>query len=119
MEPSPRRAVTIMRADREVPGGDELATESSMRRPELAAPVILEAPIRKESKKENASGRTLCDGSGRIFFRRIERDKESVGIIGSTSKSSHSYPFFPSLEEIFLCLPGRSRVQSPDSSRRG
>jgi hypothetical protein len=70
-----------MRADRDVPGGDELATESSMRHPELEALDISEAPIREVPKKGDASGRSLCDGSGRRFFRRIERDKESVGVI--------------------------------------
>lgn len=46
--PLTRKAVTIMRADRDVPGGDELATEPSMlQHPELDALDTLEAPIRE------------------------------------------------------------------------
>ncbi|KAE9371467.1 hypothetical protein N431DRAFT_441468 [Stipitochalara longipes BDJ] len=78
----PQEAVTVMRADRDAPGGDELATEAPMRHPELEALDALEAPIRKVPKEGDASGRRLCDRSGRRFFRRIERDKESMGIIG-------------------------------------
>jgi hypothetical protein len=79
---SPRKAVTIMRADRDVPGGgDELATESSMRHPELETLDIWEVPIREVPKEGDASGRSLCDGSGRRFFRRLGRHRESARVI--------------------------------------
>jgi hypothetical protein len=51
-----------------------------MRQPEFEALDTLEAPIR-ERPKGDASGRSLCDGSGRRFCR-VERDKEGVRIIG-------------------------------------
>ncbi|KAH8792897.1 hypothetical protein F5882DRAFT_376568 [Hyaloscypha sp. PMI_1271] len=39
-----------------------------MRQPEFEALDTLEAPIRERSKEGYASGRSLCDGSGRRFF---------------------------------------------------
>jgi hypothetical protein len=56
--------------------------KSSMRQPEFEALDTLEAPIRERPKEGNASGRSLCDGSGRRFFCRVERDKEGVRLIG-------------------------------------
>jgi hypothetical protein len=48
-----------------------------MRHPEFEALDTLEALIRKIPKEENASGRSLCDRSGRRFFRCMERERET------------------------------------------
>jgi hypothetical protein len=53
-----------------------------MRQPEFEALDTLEAPIRERPKEGNASGRSLCDGSGKDSFSPVERDKEGVRIIG-------------------------------------
>jgi hypothetical protein len=92
--------------------------KSSMRQPEFEALDTLEAPIRegpKEGPKEaNASGRNLCDGSGRRFFCRVERDKEGVRIIGFgvEVQAIPSCSFFWSLRSEFLCLNDRSSLIS-------
>ena len=67
-----------------------MATDASMRHPEFEALDTLEALIRKIPKEENASGRSLCDRSGRRFFRCMERerDKESMGIIELEDKTT-------------------------------
>ncbi len=99
-----------MRADRDVPGGRELATDAAMRQPEFEALDTLKALIRKIPKEEIASGRSLCGRSGRRFFRCMERererDQESMGIIELEAKTT---PFLtvssgPRRTEFFVGL---------------
>jgi hypothetical protein len=86
-----------------------------MRRPQFEAPDTFGGADKGGPKERNASGRSLCDGSGRRFFRRSVRDKESVGIIGFGVKI-RPFPLlavlFLVLESAFLCLDDRSGLIS-------